>query len=375
MYVMGIVLFLALVPLIVLYVFWRSGKFVDFFGGDKTKWWMRLWRIAIGLLAGYLCRTMWNMEGVILFHLLVAFLFVDLLAILLRRMFRNRSKGNIYRVMRVIYGYGILPVLIFVIVMGYGYTTMQNIQKKEYDVQTIKAIDDYKVALLTDIHYDTIQNPKRLQEKIQEINAEQPDIVLLGGDIVEEDTSKEKMEEVFAMLGRMNNRYGIYYVYGNHDRQPYTTEKTFTKEQLAETIEKNGIQILQDRYVTINDDIILAGREDAAWDESANRATSKEIFSDLSAAERKDKFMLMLDHQPVGVEENGAEGVDLQLSGHTHAGQIWPVGIVMELAGNLNYGMYHRGTCRAIVSSGVAGWQYYIRTGGQCEYVIVNLHS
>ena len=81
----------------------------------------------------------------------------------------------------------------------------------------------------------------------------------------------------------------------------------------------------------------------------------------------------MVDNQPVEAEDNAEAGVDLELSGHTHAGQIWPVGHFTEMAGQLNYGMYQRGKCKVIVSSGVAGWGYALRTQGDCEYMLINL--
>lgn len=374
-YYTSIVIFLVIMIIVALYVYWRAGKWIDFFGGTKTKWWVRLLRIVCSLFIGYLCHNTWSTIGMVSLHLLAAFWLTDAVAVLMRIILGKKKESKCYYVLHCVYGWGVVPIILFAVVMGYGFYTMNHIQKTEYDVMTVKQIDDYNVALLTDIHYDTVQNPDILKEKIVQINKENPDIVILGGDIVEEGTSKEKMEEVFALLGKMENKYGIYYVYGNHDRQPYTTERTYTNEQLETAITKNGIQILEDKYVEINDEIILAGRDDAAWSGTANRATSKEIYKTLSEEERNKKFMLMIDHQPIGVEENGMEGMDLQLSGHTHAGQIWPVGILSEMTGILNYGMYHRGTCRAIVSSGVAGWRYAIRTGGQCEYVVVHIHQ
>lgn len=374
-YFTNIAMFLVMMVLVGIYVYWKSGKLIEFYGGTPVKWWVRLVRIALALIIGFLCRNTWNTEAMILLHLLAMFLVLDLSALFLRRILRKKKESKWYQVLRRIYRLGFVPVVLFVLVMGYGFYNMNRIEKTEYDVATVKKIQDYNIALLTDIHYDTIQNPDILQEKIKEINAQHPDFVILGGDIVEEGTSREKMEEAFAILGKMENKFGIYYVYGNHDRQPYTSERTYTDMQLVSSIEKNGIQILNDRYIEINDDLILAGREDAAWSGTADRKSSKEILTKLSQDERQRKFMLMVDHQPIEVEENGAEGVDLQLSGHTHAGQIWPVGYISELAGILNYGMYHRGTCRAIVSSGVAGWRYTIRTGGHCEYVLVHLHQ
>ncbi len=83
----------------------------------------------------------------------------------------------------------------------------------------------------------------------------------------------------------------------------------------------------------------------------------------------------MADHQPIESEENDAQGVDLQLSGHTHAGQIWPTGVLSELLGALNYGQYRTGGCDVIVSSGIAGWAYAMRTGEHCEYVVVDLKA
>ena len=367
--------FVAIMVLVALYVYWRSGSLIEFYGGSPAKWYMRLVRAAAALAIGYLCRNTWNKAAMVLLHFLASFLILDLMALILRRILRKKKETKYYDVFHRIYRSGFVPVVLFVILMVYGYYNMNHIRKTEYEVATVKEIQNYDVVLLTDIHYGTVQNPNVLQEKVVDINAQNPDIVILGGDIVEEGTSKEELEEVFVILGHLKNKYGIFYVYGNHDRQPYTSERTYTNEELEEVIEKNGIQILRDRYIEINDDLVIAGRDDAAWSGMAERKSSQEIYEGLSKEDREKKFMLMVDHQPIQVEENGQEGVDLQLSGHTHAGQIWPVGYISEMAGILNYGIYQRGICRAVVSSGVAGWRYMIRTGEHCEYVMIHLHQ
>ncbi|MGN0252392.1 MAG: metallophosphoesterase [Oliverpabstia sp.] len=230
-------------------------------------------------------------------------------------------------------------------------------------------MEDYKIVLITDTHYGTIQNTDVLKNKIDEINAQNPDIALLGGDIVEEGMSKEAMEEAFQVLGRIQAKYGVYYVYGNHDRQPYTRNKSYTDEELANAIQSNGITILEDSFVEINHDLILAGRGDAAWRNTSGRATVEEI---LQGADR-EKYIIVADHQPIEAEENDMQGVDMELSGHTHAGQIWPVGLLSEMIGILNYGEYQTGNCNVIVSSGFTGWGYPVRTEEHCEYVVVNI--
>lgn len=372
-YFANIFLFLLIMLLTGFYVYVKSGSFITFYGGTPTKWWVRTLRAVAAVGIGYLCRNTWNTEAMFILHFLAMFLLLDGMAFVLRRFLQKWKETKFYDILHRIYRMGVVPVVLFALVIGYGFYNMNHIEKTEYNITTVKPIEDYDVVLLTDVHYDTIQNPSVLQNKIEEINACHPDVIILGGDIVEEGTSREKLEEVFAMFGKMENKHGIYFVYGNHDRQPYTSERTYTDEQLQAVIEKNGIQILRDKYVSVTDDLILAGRDDAAWSGKADRKSSEEIFTGLSQKEREKKFMLLVDHQPIEVGENGAQGVDLQLSGHTHAGQVWPVGIISEAAGILNYGMYHQGTCRAIVSSGVAGWRFPIRTGGHCEYVLVHL--
>lgn len=255
------------------------------------------------------------------------------------------------------------------IVLTYGFFNMNHAVKTEYHLITEKKVGNYRIVLLTDIHYGTIQDTNVLKNKIKEINEQSPDLVVLGGDIVEEGTSKERMEEVFQVLSGIETKYGIYYVYGNHDRQPYTQNRSYTNEELEAAITGNGITILEDHYVEIEDDLILAGRGDAAWGNVSGRASMEEILEEVN----RKKYIIVADHQPIETEENDTQGVDLELSGHTHAGQIWPVGILSELTGILNYGEYDRGNCKVIVSSGFTGWGYPVRTEEHCEYVIINI--
>lgn len=358
-----------LMVFIAVYTYWRVGKLISFYGGDITRRSSRVLRLAAGGVIGVLCFNVWSTSAVILLHLLAAFIVLDIAAVVIRRLFKNQKDKKGYLALRKIYGSGVLPVCFLLGILVSGYSNMSQLTITEYQVTSDKVSGDYKVVLMTDIHYDTIQSPDILQNKIEEINAQNADLVLLGGDIVEEDTSKESMEEAFRVLGSIDSTFGTYYVYGNHDKQPYSENKTFTEEELNAAIEENGIHILKDAYVELGDELILAGRDDAAWSNSSGRASSAELLAGVD----RDKYIIMLDHQPVDAEENSEQGVDLQMSGHTHGGQIWPVGYLSELTGVLNYGEYQRGDCTVIVSSGVAGWGYSIRTEEQCEYVVVGI--
>ncbi len=299
-------------------------------------------------------------------HLASFFILADAVNFLVRRFSRKPHPK-----WQHLYGSGVLPLLLFACVMLYGSINMNQVAQTDYIITTQKSIraEGYRVAFLSDTHYGTIQNKDVLQKHISQINAQKPDIVVLGGDIVEEGTSLEDMQEAFCHLARLDAPMGIYFIYGNHDRQADSHSRTYTDEELIAAIEDNGIIILEDDTLLLGGDLLLIGRADAAWDQQTTR---KEI-SELIQPGQEALFLLTLDHQPLEAEENAAAGVDLMLSGHTHAGQLFPVGYLTQWTGGMNYGLYQTGSCQSIVSSGFAGWGYGIRTQAHCEYVMIDI--
>lgn len=354
-----------------IYVYCYIRRTMAFYGLDVRKIPFKLTAVILAVFIALACRNMWSVRTVIILHLLAFALLFDVVALFAKVICRNRQTGKVYSFARRLYGCGLLPVVAAALLLIYGFFNMNHVIKTEYFLKTEKNLGDYKVVLITDTHYGTIQDTEVLKSKIEEINAQNPDIVVLGGDIVEEGTSRERMQEVFRILGGITNNYGIYYVYGNHDRQPYTQNRSFTDEELEHAITENGIVILEDDYVEIRDDLVIAGRGDAAWGNVSGRASTEEILDGID----REKYIILADHQPVEAEENSAQGVDLEISGHTHAGQVWPVGVLSELAGILNYGEYQEGACKVIVSSGFTGWGYPIRTEAHCEYVVINIEG
>jgi len=363
------VIFMIAGVLLGIYLYCYIRRVLLFWNIDRNK---TVFRILAAVLAGTIilqCRNIWSFKTVVILHFIAFAIVFDVLALVKRKFFHSREMGKRAWICRILYGSGLFPAVLTVTLLLYGFFNIDHAVKTEYYLNTEKNVKDYKIILLTDIHYGTIQDTGILKNKIEEISEQSPDIVVLGGDIVEEGTSKEQMEEVFRILGGIENKHGIYYVYGNHDRQPYTRNRSYTNEELEAAITGNGITILEDRYVEIGEDMILAGRGDAAWGNRSGRASTEKILEDVS----REKYIIVADHQPIEAEENSAQGVDLEVSGHTHAGQIWPVGILSELAGILNYGEYDRGNCKVIVSSGFTGWGYPVRTEEHCEYVLIHL--
>ena len=326
----------------------------------------------IAILSFLFCLNIWSMGAILIFYLFISSLIADLIRIIQKYLIKEKHLNFI----PIIHKKGLLAIIIFTIIILGSVYGMNHIELTEYNLTTDK-IDNksYSILFISDVHYGTVQNTQLLKDSILKMNNLKPDIVVLGGDIVDERTTKESMQEIFEELGKINSTYGTYYIFGNHDRQPYTSDyengnRTFTDSDLNQSIEKNGIKILNDDKITINNDIVLVGRSDAEWEDSINRTDVNEILneSDLS------KYIVVLDHQPVEYEENAQEGVDLQLSGHTHGGQVFPYGMIYDLSDRLNYGEYEIKDMKQIVSSGLTGWGWPMRNEAKCEYVLININ-
>ena len=211
-----------------------------------------------------------------------------------------------------------------------------------------------------------------MEKVVERINKESPDIVILDGDLVDESTTLPQMKEAFKTLSGIHNKYGIYYVYGNHDKNNYTSKPYYTPKALAEEITKDGITILEDNVEKINNDLVLVGR--------ADRGDGNFIRKNITALTKgldKNKQWIVLDHQPCEYSEVKKAGGDIILSGHTHAGQILPIGLISPMLhmNDLNYGYVKEGNLNEIVTSGIAGWGYPIRTEKHSEYVIINIKN
>lgn len=361
-------LFAAIVLAVLCYMDWQVRRVFSFYGVGRKKWYVTCLRAV--LFSGFaLLIALWPPGIVIILHFLGVFIVTNLMEVIIKQIGRHRQDEKGGRFWEFLCHGGILQVLAVFLMLGYGYYNVGHIDRTEYIIETDKISADYRIVFISDTHYGTVQNPAVLQELMAEIGALEPDFIVLGGDIVEGGTSKESMEEVFCMMGKLDSRYGIYYVYGNHDRQEDREHRSFTDQELEQAITDNGIIILKDEYAEIGGDLILAGRDDVGYYEKRERLSAEEIL------ERADqeRYIIVLDHQPVENAANGDAGADLQLSGHTHAGQAFPAGLFMRVMGMPCYGEYQENGCKLIVSSGASVGVFPIRTEKHCEYVVIEL--
>ena len=219
---------------------------------------------------------------------------------------------------------------------------------------------------VADLHYKASQSEKTVDKAFKEISELKPDFVLLGGDIVDDHTSAEDMREIFGKLGNLG--VPVYYIYGNHDRQShgdYLGGAKYTPQELEDAITGSGLKILKDDIEIWADDLVLLGREDIT--EDSRCAVS-------ALPERPDNaFVVCVDHSPYNVDDILATKADLQLSGHTHAGQFFPLRYVYMLAVDNIYGDYRVGDTDLYVTSGITGWYFPFRTEAHCNYEVITL--
>lgn len=260
----------------------------------------------------------------------------------------------------------LIPLLLTSSILGYGIYNLHHIKPTSYTLFTDKDIEPTKIVFLADLHYPTGMTPYSLTKLVSHLEKENPDFYALGGDIVDEFTTKDEMETVFAELGKLSQVAPVYYVYGNHDNQHYSSQPVFTKEEIKKELEQNQIQVLQDTVVQ-TDAITLIGREDA---EEKDRKSLEEL-----AGPTEDTYKIVLDHQPIELDNCIQNDIDLQISGHTHRGQIFPLGFLSNLfrVNEHDYGIKQQEGFTQITSSGVNGWGFPLRTEGKSEYVVIHI--
>ena len=253
------------------------------------------------------------------------------------------------------------------VVFAYSYFNMQIITPENIHFSSEKLKTEHRFVFLSDLHYGTAQQKGSFERALQEIESIKPDFIILGGDITDEFTTKDEMNEMYDRLGEAN--IPMYFIYGNHDRQDnaeYAYGRLYTDEELVTAMERNHVTIVKDAYVRLYDDLILLGREDPC------RNGERVPFGKLPPRPG-DGYLLCVEHTPYQNEDIISQKADLQLSGHTHDGQLFPLHWVYTLSGLKVHGLYNAGDTNVYVSSGIAGWGAPIRTESHCVYEIVTI--
>ncbi|MBO4717444.1 MAG: metallophosphoesterase [Spirochaetales bacterium] len=251
-------------------------------------------------------------------------------------------------------------------ILLFGMFNMQSVRCTDVTYKSSKLTQEHKMVFISDVHFGSAQTEAGVEKTLKKIAGLNPDFIVLGGDITDNYTSIDEMQTIFRLLGSLD--IPVYYIYGNHDRQSglgVGNGSYYTEAELEKTIIDAGIIILKDSWVRISDDLVLLGKEDATI---PNRLEPENL-----PARPDGVFVLSIDHSPFEYADIIATKADLQISGHSHAGQLFPLKTIYNLGGFNAYGKYHHGDTDVFVSSGFSGWGVPLRTEVRSEYVVVNL--
>lgn len=253
-------------------------------------------------------------------------------------------------------------VLIAAMLVLFGFINAHIVRVRTLDIPVTKQADKRKtlnIVMASDIHLSSIIGRSRIDQIVEKINSLSPDLVLLPGDIVDGDLNPVIHQNLGESLRKISAPLGVYAVTGNH-------EYIGGVEKACEYIAEHGVKILRDSSVFIDSSFYIVGREDRS---ARKRYSLKELMENV---EKKYPIILM-DHQPFHLGEAEANGVDLQLSGHTHHGQMWPFNHITDMVYELAYGYLVKGQTHIYVSSGVGTWGPPIRIAADPEIVNIRM--
>lgn len=269
-------------------------------------------------------------------------------------------------VMRLI-GFGIyLIFMVAIVVMGkQNYNNIEVINLEKVSRRAIS--EDCRVVFVSDLHIGDQVTLDRLSVFVESINALDPDIVIIGGDLFDKRVGQLAEDGVGEILGGIDAPKGIYYILGNHE---YFGGNFDLLDQIAR---QAGMIILKDTYVDISREIIIFGRDDL-HNQQYGRASIADII-DRSTIERA-AFAIATEHQPTTIDEAVDMGFDYIFAGHTHKGQLWPFSILVEAVHKYGYGHYMPNDVSDIfVSSGLGIWGPRFRVGSRSEIVVLDIRS
>jgi predicted MPP superfamily phosphohydrolase len=229
----------------------------------------------------------------------------------------------------------------------------------------VEGLDSLKIISVSDIHLGSLVGARQLKKMVIAINHRQPDLILFAGDIVDEDLKPVICNNLGAALKDLRAPLGIYGINGNH-------EYIGGVEHADSYLESHGIRMLKDDVVSIRNQFYLVGREDR----DGFRFTGRQRKSLQSLIQGIDQQLpvILLDHQPFRLDKAVQAGIDLQLSGHTHHGQIWPLNYITRAIYEVSWGYLRKGDTHIYVSAGYGTWGPPIRTGNHPEIVEITIN-
>lgn len=311
------------------------------------------------------------------------FMVLSLLVTVAGRLSRRIKKGDPLRRRFVVIRGAVVAVLIIGF-STYGMVHVGNIKTSTYDITVNKACaagNELKVVLIADMHMGYSIGEEQMTKMVRRINDQNPDLVCIAGDIFDNDYSAlQNPDKLIEIYRSIKSKYGVYACYGNHDvvenlvggfTVPFgDVQKNET--EMNDFLEKANIKLLQDQTQLVDQAFYVIGRRD--YSKPGTENGSRKSIKDLMEGVDRTKPVLLIDHQPKDLQEVADAGVDVDLSGHTHDGQIFPGNLTIRLLWENACGYLKKDNMHSIVTSGVGIWGPAMRVGTDSEIAVININ-
>ena len=254
------------------------------------------------------------------------------------------------------------------LLLAAGFVNAISPRVSTYDINIEKKFADgtegMRIVAVSDIHLGSIIRKWSMHHLSDMIRKEKPDLVLFLGDLIDGSIAPVLRGDLLSHLTLPDLKYGCYAITGNH-------EYISNLQRSVPYIESKGIKVLKDEMVKLDNGVQIIGRLDRSANQGfgQGRADLVKLLADADST----LPVILLDHQPFDIDSLAGTCVDLQLSGHTHNGQMWPLNLVTKAMYRISHGYGRSGNAQVIVSSGFGIWGPRVRIGTRPEIVVINL--
>jgi len=291
-----------------------------------------------------------------LFLLVLLFDIFLLLNLVIRIVRPETRKGYSFR----LYTLSTMIIVSAAIVIA-GVINLNTVRVSKYRIEIPRKhskMDHLRVAFVSDIHIEQNTRLQFIEQFVRKVNALRSDVMLYGGDLVEVNTTGEKRSGMELVLRAVHAKYGAFGIMGNHEYYGGSGQKEF--------IRKSGIILLCDTVIRIDSLFYLAGRND-------QHLGQRKTINDLLEGIPLDLPVIILDHRPTELQEVSRTEADVQFSGHTHNGQLFPINLITRRIYELSWGYKKINDAHFFVTSGLRLWGPPVKTAGKSEIMLVDI--
>lgn len=317
----------------------------------------------------------------VLFYIIFYVAVADLIRFLLK-LFRVTPKGFFGRPKIVLPG-GLIAVALIAVTSIYGFIHVKDMKTVYYETPVAKEcnnLEQLRIVLISDQHLGYTIGVKDMEKMVERINQVNPDLVCFTGDIFDNNyDALDDPEGIRDAWQKIDSRYGVYACWGNHDvTEPLFSgfsvderSKALRDSRMDELLESSGIKVLNDEVELVADSFYVIGRLDyeKAGDGTSNRKSIVALMEGVDTS----KPVILMDHEPRELDEIAAAGVDIDLSGHTHRGQIFPMNLTGKVVWGNDYGMLKEGEMYSVVTSGIGVYGPAMRVFTDSEVAVVDV--